>query len=195
MEKYMSAINQCCFIIGGVPQSGKSSLSKKLRDKFGASIFSLDAIVSSMHDAFPELDITHFTSNPRIVCEKLSTFTQALARHTKYEGLNFVIEGYHISSKTASVLRKEEFKCVFLGYLDGNVEAKITEIRTYTPVNHWTTSLSDYELGNLIIRYLKESREIQAECFKLGIPFVEVNHVPTAINQAWTELVVNQECI
>ena len=191
----MSTINQHRFIIGGVPQSGKSSLSKKLRDKFGASIFPLDAIVSSMHDAFPQLDITHFTSNPRIVCEKLSTFTQALARHTKYEGLNFVIEGYHISSKTASVLHKEGFKCVFLGYVDVNVEAKIAEIRTYTPVDHWTTSLSDYELENLIIRYQKESREIQVECFKLGIPFVETNHVPAAINQAWTELVVNQECI
>ena len=191
----MSTINQYRFIIGGVPQSGKSSLAKKLGDQFEASIFPLDAIVSSIHDAFPQLDITHFTPNPRIVCEKLSTFTQALARHTKYEDLNFVIEGYHISPKTASVLHKEGFKCVFLGYVDVNVEAKITEIRTYTRMDHWTTSLSDYELGNLIIRYQKESREIQAECFKLGIPFVEANHVPAAINQAWTELVVNQECI
>jgi len=55
--------------------------------------------------------------------------------------------------------------------------------------------LSDYELGNLIIRYQKESREIQAKCFKLGIPFVKTNHVPAGMNQAWTELVVNQECI
>lgn len=62
-------------------------------------------------------------------------------------------------------------------------------------MDHWTTSLSGYELENLIIRYQKESREIQVECFKLGIPFVEANHVPAAINQAWTELVVNQEYI
>lgn len=191
----MSAINQHCFIIGGVPQSGKSSLSKKLRDQFGATIFPLDAIVSSMYDAFPQLGITHFTSNPRIVCEKLSPFTEALARHTKYEGLNFVIEGYHISPKTAAVLHKEGFKCVFLGYVDVNVEAKITEIRKYTRIDHWTTSRTNHELENLIIRYQKESHEIQAECFKLGIPFVEVSHVPTAIDQAWTELVVNPECI
>jgi 2-phosphoglycerate kinase len=191
----MSASNQHCFIIGGVPQSGKSGVSKKLRDEFGASIFPLDALVSSMHDAFPQLAITHFTSNPRIVCEKLSTFTQALARHTKYEGLNFVIEGYHISPKTASVLRKDGFKCVFLGYVDVNVEAKITEIRMYARTDHWTTSLSEDELESLIIRYEKESREIQSECSKLGIPFVEVSHVPTAIDQAWAELVVNPEYI
>ena len=124
----MSAINQYCFIIGGVPQSGKSSLAKRLQGEFKATIFPLDAIVSSMDSAFPQLGITHFTSNQRIVCENLSPFIQALAQHTKYEGLNFVIEGYHISPKTASVLHKEGFQCVFLGYVDINVETKITEI-------------------------------------------------------------------
>ena len=189
----MSAINQHCFIIGGVPQSGKSSLSKRLRDEFEATIFPLDAIVSSMDSAFPQLGITHFTSNQRTVCEKISPFIQALAQHTEYEGLNFVIEGYHISPETACVLHKKGFQCVFLGYMDIDVKAKITEIRTYTEIDHWTTSLSDHELENLIIRYQKESGEIQTECFRLGIPFVQVNDVPTAIDQAWVKLTADPE--
>ena len=191
----MSATNQHCFIIGGVPQSGKSSLSKRVRDEFEATIFPLDAIVSSMDNVFPQLGITHFTPDPRIVCEKLSPFIQALAQHTKYEGLNFVIEGYHISPKTAAGLHKKGFKCVFLGYIDISVETKITEIRAHTKTDHWTASVSDYDLKNLIIRYEKESREIQSECFKLGIPFVVANDVHTVIDQAWMKLVASSDYI
>ena len=189
----MFAINQHCFIIGGVPQSGKSSLSKRVRDEFEATIFPLDAIVSSMDNVFPQLGITHFTSDPRIVCEKLSPFIQALAQHTKHEGLNLVMEGYHISPKTASALHKQGFKCVFLSYIDINVKTKITEIRKYTKTDHWTTSVSDHDLKNLIIRYEKESREIRAECSKLGIPFVEANDVHTAIDHAWMKLVASPD--
>ena len=71
----MSTINQHRFIIGGVPQSGKSSLAKKVSETSLKRQFSL--WTQSYHRCtrhFPQLDITHFTSNPRIVCEKLSTF-------------------------------------------------------------------------------------------------------------------------
>ena len=74
-----------------------------------------------------------------------------------------------------------------------DVETKITEIRTYTKIDHWTTSLLDHELGNLIIRYQKESCEIQAECFRLGIPFLQVNDVATAMDQAWMKLIADPE--
>ena len=46
---------------------------------------------------------------------------------------------------------------------------------------------------NYLNTTLKESCEIQTECFRLGIPFVQVNDVPTAMDRAWMKLMADPE--
>ena len=49
-----------CFVIGGVPQSGKSTLASKLNEKFGATKVETDKLVYWMQHEFPQLSITQY---------------------------------------------------------------------------------------------------------------------------------------
>ena len=55
-----------------------------------------------------------------------------------------------------------------------DVEQKCGQIRSHSKKGDWTTSLSDLELYELIVRYRAESAEIKTECEQLGIPYFDI---------------------
>ena len=177
-----------CFVIGGVPQSGKSTLARRLCEDFNAMMVPTDSLVYWLQHAFPQLGITqdHDSEGLPTVWKQLNpillTFVNQIRRAEPDK--NLIIEGYHVSPEIASVLQKQGFKAVCLGYIDIDVTAKHSDVRVHAPANHWTTKHDDVNLWNLIDRYKKESRDIQARCLQLGVPFVHAPDVPSTIEQA-----------
>ena len=177
-----------CFVIGGVPQSGKSRLASKLKEKFVATKVKTDKLVYWMQHEFPQLGITqdHDSEGLPTVWKQLNPILLTLVNQIRRAApdQNLIIEGYHVSPEIASVLQKQGFKAVCLGYIDIDVTAKHSDVRVHAPANHWTTKHDDVNLWNLIDRYQKESRDIQAKCLQLGVPFVHAPDVPSTIEQA-----------
>ena len=177
-----------CFVIGGVPLSGKSTLAIRLYEDFDATMVQTDSLVFWLQHAFPQLGITHDHDSEGLptVWKRLDPILHTFVNHIRRAepDKNLIIEGYHVSPEIASVLQKQGFKAVCLGYIDIDVNAKYSDVRVHAPANHWTTKHDDVNLWNLINRYKKESRDIQAKCLQLGVPFVHAPDVPSTIEQA-----------
>ena len=176
-----------CFVIGGVPLSGKSTLARKLYEKFGATIVETDKLVNWMQREFPQLGITRYHDSEGLptVWKQLDPILHTLVNQIRRADpdKNLIIEGYHVSPEIASVLQKQGFKAVCLGYINIDVNAKYFDVRTHVDADHWTRK-PEVNLWDLIKRYETESRDIQAKCLQLGIPFVHAPDVPSTIEQA-----------
>ena len=176
-----------CFVIGGVPRSGKSILASKLDEKFGATIVETDKLVYWMQHEFPQLGITqdHDSEGLPTVWKQLNPILLTLVNQIRRAepDKNLIIEGYHVSPEIASVLQKQGFKAVCLGYIGIDVNAKCSDVRIHAGADDWTRK-PEVNLPYLIERYEEESRDIQARCLQLGVPFVHAPDVPSAIEQA-----------
>ena len=177
-----------CFVIGGVPLSGKSTLASRLSEDFNATMLQTDSLVFCLQHAFPQLGITqdHDSEGLPTVWKQLDPILHTLVNQIRRADpdKNLIIEGYHVSPETASLFQKQGFKAVCMGYIDVDVDTKYSHVRAHAPANHWTTKHDDVNLWNLIGRYKKESRDIQARCLQLGVPFVHAPDVPSTIEQA-----------
>jgi hypothetical protein len=70
-------------IILGVARAGKSTLAQMLHKDYNYSIISIDAFVSALQDAFPELEITH--SNTENKFQLLPPFVFSYMKKIIYE--------------------------------------------------------------------------------------------------------------
>ena len=176
-----------CFVIGGVPQSGKSTLASKLDEKFGATIVETDKLVFGLQHAFPQLGITqdHDSEELPNIWKQLNPILLTLVNQIRRAepDKNLILEGYHVSPEIASVLQKQGFKAVCLGYIGIDVNAKYADVRAHADADHWTRK-PEVNLRYLIKRYEEESRDIKAKCLQLGVPFVHASDVPSTIEQA-----------
>lgn len=177
-----------CFVIGGVPLSGKSTLAIRLYEDFDATMMQTDSLVFWLQHAFPQLGITHDHDSEGLptVWKRLDPILHTFVNHIRRAepDKNLIIEGYHVSPEIASVLQKQGFKAVCLGYIDIDVNTKYSDVRAHVDADHWTRKHDDVNLQNLINRYKKESRDIQTRCLQLGVPFAHASDVPSTIEQA-----------
>ena len=177
-----------CFVIGGIPLSGKSTLASRLSEDFDATMLQTDSLVFCLQHAFPQLGITqdHDSEGLPTVWKQLDPILHIFVNQIRRADpdKNLILEGYHVSPEIASVLQKQGFKAVCLGYINIDVNAKYSDVRTDVDANHWTTKHDDVSLRNLIVRYEKESCDIQARCLQLGVPFVHAPDVSSTIEQA-----------
>ena len=176
-----------CFVIGGVPQSGKSTLARRLCEDFNATMVPTDSLVYWMQHEFPQLGITqdHDSEGLPTVWKQLDPILLTLVNQIRRAepDKNLIIEGYHVSPEIASVLQKQGFKAVCLGYINIDIDAKYADVRAHADADHWTRK-PEVNLRYLIERYEEESRDIKAKCLQLDVPFVHASDVPSTIEQA-----------
>ncbi len=159
-------------IIGGVPRSGKTTLAKRLKEKFGYSIVSGDALVSSFGKVFPEHGITHFHENHAAACIAFRPFIFELLHHLEYEGVPFALDLYHVLPQDVSDL-VDSYGIVFLGFPFADVAEKCSNIRNKAKPQDWTEDLSQAQLQQIVRRFVTESKELSKSCIDFGIPFID----------------------
>jgi adenylate kinase family enzyme len=166
------------FIIGGVPRSGKSILSKRLCSELNITYFPLDSLVSTFGRVFPQLGITHTSASDHLaVCSRLWPFIREWITHLVYEDLSFLIDGYHLQpTNIRKDINPQAFNILFLGYPDAQPAQKAAEIRQYARIGDWTETLDEEALSALVRRYVDESKHLQAECQHYGFDFIDVSH-------------------
>ncbi|MFW5785760.1 MAG: hypothetical protein ACOCYC_00830 [bacterium] len=173
-------------LIAGVPRSGKSTIARKVAEATGATYFPVDALVSTLGSLYPELGITHFTDDPGGVSTHLAPVLVELQGHLHYERMAVVLDAYQCFPNDLVAALKHRhlpppnagdapFGVAYVGYPHADVKSKSEEIRTHARADDWSQSLDDAALEKLVERYIRESREISAQCVELGWSFTDTS--------------------
>lgn len=159
-------------IIVGPSRAGKTTLAKRLSEKFNYFVISLDKLVATFQAAYPQLDI-RLNWNRNKTTENIAPFIghflglfssndgikddlNLRAHHVK--GNHFVLEGgYFDFENIASILNEygtEELKDRFtlIGLVQGQktVDEYVRDFKKYDTEDDWTYNLSEDELREYV---------------------------------------------
>lgn len=184
-------------IIVGPSRAGKTTLARKINEKLGYFVISLDKLVATFQGAYPQLDI-RLNWNREKTTDNLapfighflgmfssghgSVYELNLQAHT-ITGNRFVLEGgYFNFEKISSVLKTygiEEMKENFL--LIGLVQNKKTAdeffngFRKYDTESDWTYSLNDDDLRDVSREAVTFSRTMTGQLEKYGFTIFDTS--------------------
>lgn len=160
--------------IAGVARSGKSTLSKKLKQKGEYNHIPLDYFTSSLKHNFPE---TKITSN--VIIDKDSSKNLSLLLSRVIEIINntnekFIIDSAHILPQDIiKYLDRDKWEIYYIGYPSITPKEKLKLIRTYDKKEDWTFKKTDEELLKILEQLIILSNEIKEECQNLNITFID----------------------
>lgn len=153
-------------MIGGPPRMGKSSLAQLILKENGIPYVSTDALTVMLE---PIGQPTFYgAEKANQFFPHLELFVDRILRTAP----NYVIEGDAFSPEHVKKLQdKYEVKSVFLTMSKINPES----ITANTKHDTWTDDISDSELRLLCDRVVTASKDIQAQCERLGLPCIDLS--------------------
>lgn len=163
--------------IGGVAKSGKSTLAEKLCNSKEYNHIPLDYFTSSLKHNFPEIKIT---SNVVINEESSKNLSLLLSRvisimNDKEEP--FIIDSAHILPKhIIEYIDLNKWDIYFIGYPNITKEDKFNLLRKYDKETDWTRKRTDEELLDTLDKLINISKEIELQCKKYNIPFIDTSN-------------------
>jgi hypothetical protein len=87
---------------------------------------------------------------------------------------DFVIEGFRMPLQSLfQRFHGEDIQWFAFGFPRTTVETKFKSIRKFDGENNWTGEESDASLKKTIAFLIRESRFLEKQCGKLGIPFFD----------------------
>jgi hypothetical protein len=166
------------YLIGGVSRSGKTLLAQKMVRKKRIPYYSLDALISTLTSAVPELGI-HYDLPFIGKAEKAWSFTRETLGYFHYEEESYVAEGDCILPHQIAELMKEKSKdirCCFMGYSLTSPTEKLELVRKHAiRKNDWTYEYDDCELLEKIVNFIEYSSFLKEECAKYNIAYFDVS--------------------
>ena len=164
------------YILAGASNSGKSIHARHLTKKFGIPHFPLDLLTSIFSDT-NTIDISHADTLEKR-SQALWKFTQPLITHLINESENYLLEGDAILPHQVLRLQNEFPKKIlacFLGYVTIDPEKKLRLIRNHEHLpDSWTHLFPDDKVLEFIKARIEFSKELQIECQKHSLPYIEV---------------------
>ena len=170
--------------IAGVARSGKSTLSKKLKESGNYNYIPLDYFASSLKHNFPEVQITSNVVIDRISSKKLALLLSRVIKIIDSNNERFIIDSAHILPQDIiEYLDRDKWDIYYFGYPNINPYDKLEIIRKYDKKTDWTFRKSDEELLSILEQLIDISVEIKDECEKFNIPFIDTsNGISDSIN-------------
>lgn len=160
--------------IAGVARSGKSTLSKILRQKANYNYIPLDYFASSLKHNFPETKITSNVIIDKESSKKLSLLLSRVIEIINCSKEKFIIDSAHIMPQDIiNYLDRELWDIYYLGYPNISAKEKLLSIRKYDDEGDWTFNKKDEELIKILDKLISISKEIQEECESLNIIFID----------------------
>ena len=164
------------YLIGGVTRSGKSTLAKRILEKYGIAYVNLDHLMMALLNGPVNFGF-EIDSHGREISEKSWPMVEAYLQSIfDRQCGTYLIEGALLEPKlTKAFLEKQsrEYSVCFLGYNDCAVEDKKQAIRTHaTGSEDWTTHVDDDVIEAVAAYGVNYSKEVEALCLELGINYV-----------------------
>ena len=162
-------------LIIGQPRTGKSTLANMICDRLGWSVVSIDALVASFRNVFPELGL-HL--EPEIAEPRLAPFVFEYMKQIASESpnLHFVIEGCHISPETvAKHIGDTGYNVVCLGVPTMTPQHFFELVKQNDPATDWAAAKESAEILQMAECFINRSKQQQAQCLELNIPFIDTS--------------------
>lgn len=163
--------------IAGVARSGKSTLSKKLKESGKYNYIPLDYFTSSLKHNFPEVQITSNVVIDRVSSKKLALLLSRVIKIMDNSNERFIIDSAHILPQDIiEYLDRDKWDIYYFGYPSISPDDKLKLIRKYDKESDWTFKKSDEELLSILEQLINISVEIKAVCEKFNIPFIDTSN-------------------
>ena len=162
--------------IGGVAKSGKTRLALELCNKYRMNHIPMDYFTSSFKHNFKEIGITSNVLIEEKTSKLLSTFLSRFIEIAENQNDElFIIDSAHIYPKDIiKYLNPEKWEIYYIGYSKTTPQDKLQELKKYIN-NGWIITKTDEELIELLEGLIKISREIEKECIKNNIKYIDTS--------------------
>ena len=155
-------------LIIGVPRSGKTTLAGLMCERYGFSLVSIDALVATFGNLFPELGVHLEPEKSEPLVAKF-VFEYVYRLNQEFPERHFVIEGCHISPQTSATCSECDVVC--LGYPELTAEQFLNRVRQ----TDWAASKPDDEILQMGEYFVGQSKQYSSYCQKNGIHFIDTS--------------------
>ena len=164
------------YLIGGMPRSGKSELTKMVQKKINCSVFGVDDLVELFAAITPEYGLLENSSLDTKLIKIQPIITHLLERF-KHHNKNLIIEGWLIRPEDIDIYVKTDpnLKVVFVGCANIKIEEKLANCHKYPNSNDWLLQLSRDEQISNISESIEESIKIKKLCKSLDILYFDTS--------------------
>ena len=163
--------------IGGVARSGKSTLANKILKSNKYNHIPVDYFTSSFKHNFPECGITSNVVIDKESSSKLALFLSRVINIIDYKDEKFIIDSAHIMPKDIMrYIDLNKWDVYYVGYPNITKEEKFDIIRKFDDQSDWTFKRTDEELLEILDNLIKLSKEIEEECLKYNIKFIDTSY-------------------
>lgn len=163
-------------IILGAARSGKSTLAHMLHRNYNYSIISIDSFVSALHDAFPEIGISHSNTENKfkLLPQFLLSYMEKIVN--EYPEERFVLEGWHVyPNDIKRLFHNLDVKLICLGYTEISCDEVFEIIRKNEGENEYTKKMTDERLKTLISNHIEYSKMLKKQCEESNIKFYDTS--------------------
>ena len=163
--------------IGGVAKSGKSRLAEYFCKNGKYNHIPVDYFTSSFKHNFKDIGITSDVIINEKSSELLSLFLSRFieiveSKNDEY----FILDSAHIlPSDIIKYLDPSKWDIYYIGYGNTTPEEKLNDIKRYN-CGGWIKKHSDDELLNIFSKLIELSKEIESECKKYNIKYLDTSN-------------------
>ena len=162
--------------ISGIARSGKSTLSKRLREAGDYNYIPLDYFTSSLKRNFKEIGITSSVVIDADSSKKLALLLSRVVEIIDTTNENYLIDSAHILPEDiVKYLNRDKWDIYYCGYPSITAQKKLENIRKYDTENDWTFNKSDDELLDILEKLIQLSGYIKDKCKELDVPFIDTS--------------------
>lgn len=169
------------YILTGIAKSGKSLVSKRIKEVYDVSFISTDKIMIQLHETKEVKDLDIYASD-RTVAHKIEPFVLDMIKEKIDSEEDVLFEGVHFNTPFARFLLDQfpgKVKVLYLGYKEMTVEDKVTELYTYKDNidNPWIFNHQGEKVEDIVSYMIDESNRVYLECKNHNLPYYEVKDI------------------
>jgi hypothetical protein len=166
------------YILTGIAKSGKTFLSKEIKNTYNIPTFSTDYIMMMLHhrNFDPSIDINASDST---VAKKLEPYIYSLIQAMIENNETCLIEGVHFNTDFSAKLLlefKDNLTIMYLGYKDITLETKMSELYIYKERmnNPWLFNHQGQSVEDIVTYMIEESKRVYHECNTNNLKYVDI---------------------
>lgn len=156
----------------GPSRCGKTTMGIVLQEKYGYTHIIMDAVIETMSEIAPQLEIKHGNLDSEGFKSFLNSYSKNLFKYTKHNIIDLEVLD---PSFAKSMINADESIAIYMGYPSITPEEKMQQIRKYDSKFDWTRNLSDEELIKLLTKHIETSKRLQEEAIKYGFEFIDTS--------------------
>ena len=166
-------------IILGVARAGKTTLARMIKEKYpNYNIINGDCVRNAFEKVLPKEHINHTNGNGMV--KKFPEFCSKLFEYEikeQHNHFNYIFESCGISQiQVQKYFNIDNTIVLFLGYPKLTVDETIYNYRKYADENDYMVKKTSSEIMKRASMWNLKSKEIQKECLKYKIKFIDVSY-------------------